>query len=297
MGAGILSAGSHPAVERRSLRLGRFTISRRGGSGRPGSGAMLTNETTRRPSVETGALPGGRTLHAIVCAQSAVEFAVWVTVLVVAYERGGASATGLAVEAQLVPAALCAPIVTAAGDRFPRRRVHRRRRLQRRAVVDPRQGLRYVATTPATAAILGYMGMAGLRPVLEDRPDHGTDRHARCGRCIGGDRYPHPAPARQCRDLHEPGVRRARLGGPRHLVGGSRRLPSGSTALADPRTTCSGAGATHGAGRHRDHPADVGTEFFLLLAGTAAVIVVSSHRSALAVAAVHRRRTSDDDSS
>ncbi len=81
---------------------------------------MSINETTGIPSVDAGALPGGRSLYVLVGVQSAVEFAVWVTVLVVAYERGGASATGLAVAAQLVPAAALAPIVTAAGDRFPR---------------------------------------------------------------------------------------------------------------------------------------------------------------------------------
>ena len=81
---------------------------------------MSINETAGRRIADPGALPGGRGLNVLVGVHSAVEFAVWVTVLVVAYQRGGASATGLAVAAQLVPAALCAPIVTAAGDRFPR---------------------------------------------------------------------------------------------------------------------------------------------------------------------------------
>jgi MFS family permease len=81
---------------------------------------MSMNDTKGRPFVDAGRLPGGRSLYVLVGVQSAVEFAVWVTVLVVAFERGGASATGLAVAAQLVPAALLAPIVTAAGDRFPR---------------------------------------------------------------------------------------------------------------------------------------------------------------------------------
>jgi MFS family permease len=81
---------------------------------------MSINETTGHRPADAGVLPGGRGLYLLVGVQSAVEFAVWVTVLVVAYERGGASATGLAVAAQLVPAALFAPVVTAAGDRFPR---------------------------------------------------------------------------------------------------------------------------------------------------------------------------------
>jgi MFS family permease len=56
-------------------------------------------------------------LHAV------VEFAVWITVLVAAFDRGGASAVGTAAAVQLVPAALLAPVVTAAGDRFRRDRV------------------------------------------------------------------------------------------------------------------------------------------------------------------------------
>ncbi len=51
------------------------------------------------------------------------EFSAWITVLVVAFDRGGPSAAGLAVTAQLVPGALLAPVVGAAGDRFPRQRV------------------------------------------------------------------------------------------------------------------------------------------------------------------------------
>jgi MFS family permease len=51
---------------------------------------------------------------------SAVEYAAWITILVVAFENGGATAAGLVVAMQLVPAAVLAPIVTAAGDRFPR---------------------------------------------------------------------------------------------------------------------------------------------------------------------------------
>lgn len=70
-----------------------------------------------------GALPGGRGLFALVFVHAFVEFAAWVAVLVVAFDEGGASATGLAVTAQLLPAALLAPLVSAAGDRFARDRV------------------------------------------------------------------------------------------------------------------------------------------------------------------------------
>jgi MFS family permease len=61
-----------------------------------------------------------RGLQAIGFVFSIAEVTAWVTVLVVAFDRGGAGAAGLAVVVQLVPTALLAPVVTAAGDRFPR---------------------------------------------------------------------------------------------------------------------------------------------------------------------------------
>lgn len=72
---------------------------------------------------EPGDLPGGRWLYGGVFVHAVAEFAAWITVLVVAFDRGGAAAAGLAVTIQLIPAALLAPIVGAAGDRFPRQRV------------------------------------------------------------------------------------------------------------------------------------------------------------------------------
>jgi MFS family permease len=65
-------------------------------------------------------LPGGRSLFGITFVHSMTEFSAWITVLVVAFDHGGASETGLAVAVQLVPAALLAPVVAAAGDRFAR---------------------------------------------------------------------------------------------------------------------------------------------------------------------------------
>ena len=59
-------------------------------------------------------------MYAVTFVHSAVEHAAWIAILVVAFERGGATATGLVVALQLVPAALLAPVVAAAGDRFPR---------------------------------------------------------------------------------------------------------------------------------------------------------------------------------
>lgn len=74
-------------------------------------------------SVGPGAMPGGRALLALVFANSVAEYAAWIAVLVVAYDEGGPPVAGLAVLVQLLPAALFAPVVAAAGDRFPRHRV------------------------------------------------------------------------------------------------------------------------------------------------------------------------------
>jgi MFS family permease len=75
---------------------------------------------TRGATDGGNSLPGGRSLFGVTFVHSIVEWSAWITVLVVAFQSGGAAATGLVVAVQLVPAALLAPVVTAAGDRFPR---------------------------------------------------------------------------------------------------------------------------------------------------------------------------------
>lgn len=68
------------------------------------------------------AIPDVRRVEAAWLAFNAAEWAIWVAILVFAYGATGPASVGIVAVAQLVPAALAAPLTARIGDRMPRGR-------------------------------------------------------------------------------------------------------------------------------------------------------------------------------
>ncbi len=70
-------------------------------------------------------LPGDGRMRRVLLAYllcDLIEFATWMAVVLVAYDRGGATAVGVASVAMLLPAILIVPLIAGFGDRMPRGR-------------------------------------------------------------------------------------------------------------------------------------------------------------------------------
>ena len=86
--------------------------------------ALLSRlRTTQRVIVEVLRSPDLRRLLLAFFAFRAVETGSWVAILLFAYEATGPASVGIVALAQLLPAAVIAPIAGTLGDRFPRLRV------------------------------------------------------------------------------------------------------------------------------------------------------------------------------
>ena len=82
--------------------------------------SMTAASHRSRRSRAFASLAGNRALLRVLVAYlmfTLTEYAVWIAMLVFAYRRGGTAVAGLVAVAQLVPAALVAPVVAAAADR------------------------------------------------------------------------------------------------------------------------------------------------------------------------------------
>ena len=136
-------------------------------NGEQRDGSMLVAGTSRRLR-----LPADRRLRRVLLAygiSTLVEFATWLTILLVAYDRGGPVGVGVASFAMLLPAIMLVPLLAGFGDRLPRGRALSLAYLSV-AVSSAATGVLVVAGAPSWSVLVG--GAALTIAVSLVRPMH-----------------------------------------------------------------------------------------------------------------------------